>query len=224
MMFIKDLFQKPNKTDISPYEKELLKEYGSVKKRKSSGINWLFIADTHGRLSRKMIDDITIRSGDCSSVILMGDHSRRDVEDILWVIPEDRPVYGLLGNHDGYDLYEDTKVLPLGNGVHMIDGISVAAFNGGVKYKNSQTCMYSQEEMLALSEKLPGANICLSHSNPYIKEDKDYAHVGFMGITEYVYRRKIPLLIHGHLHEAMDYRLLNGCRVIGMYGVRSVTV
>ena len=218
------IVEKKNKEDVSEFEAMLYEKYGKSYLYRSYGLKWLFIADTHGRISMEALRNIRELSNECSSVIFMGDHSDDDLKYVIERLPAHKPMYGILGNHDRKDLYTGTQIQYIGNEVSCIDDIFVAAFDGSVKYKESDTCMYTQEEMEEISKDFGICDICLSHANPYINDNSDLPNQGYKALTEYVYKNRIPRLIHGHIHELGEYRLYNKSRVKCVYGVEVIEI
>jgi len=165
------------------------------------GIRALFIADTHGFVSEPVQEAL---GKDYDIVVFLGDHGG-ELEDMVYLAGQ-HPCYGLLGNHDEKDLYNyHRKIKHIGNRVTDIQGIKVAAFDGGPRYSESvRRCQYTQEEVEKLALTMPAADICISHSNPYNEASLDMAHRGFKGISTYLEEFSIPLHIYGHMHTASE--------------------
>ena len=207
------------------FEDGLLKKYGRSKEICYFGIKILFITDTHGMLKyeKENIDYITeLKDYDCC--ILLGDISTTDIEIIKNIIPNDK-IYGVLGNHDGWNLYIDNKIESINGKVIEIKGVRIAGINGSYKYKNSNDyVMYSHEESINIANKILDADILVSHDRPFIKEQYGESHDGLKGITECIYRNHIPLHIHGHIHEESEEILKNGTKSICLYGVKLLKI
>lgn len=71
---------------------------------------------------------------------------------------------------------------------------------------------------------MPYVDILLSHDKPFTFDYHDPAHDGLKGITKFLYDKKIPLVIHGHIHKSYKDRLKNGTMVKGVYRVELVTI
>lgn len=165
------------------------------------GIKVLFIADTHGCVTEDVRNAF---EKDYDIAIFLGDHGG-ELEDMVYLAGQ-HPCYGLLGNHDEKDLYNyHRKIKHIGNRVTGIQGIKVAAFDGGPRYSESvRRCQYTQEEVERLALTMHAADICISHSNPYNEASLDMAHRGFKGISTYLEKFSIPLHIYGHMHTASE--------------------
>lgn len=178
------------------------------------GVKALFIADTHGFVSDEVRDAFEL---EYDVVIFLGDHGG-ELEDLVY-LAGNHPCYGILGNHDEKDLYNyHRKIKYIGNRVTNIQGIKVAAFDGGPRYKMSaRKCLYTQEEMETIAEHMPAADICISHANPYNEASRDVAHEGFKGILNYLETNSIPLHIYGHLHNPSETILPCNTKSICVY-------
>lgn len=218
-------FVKVTKEDN--YEDEL-SHYGPAKDLSSilsdQPICWLLLADTHGNLN---IGDIKQYSEyPYTAIILLGDHSVADLQRLIMCTDKNMPIYLIKGNHDENTLLEDfTQFSPdrsrviqdISNSVVNIDGINVACLAGAYKYKECSRCMYTQEESLQIADELSTADICFAHSNPYLYQRNDLSHSGLKGVTKYVYKNQIPLLVHGHIHTPGESLLRNGTMVHSIY-------
>ena len=67
-------------------------------------------------------------------------------------------------------------------------------------------------------------DILLSHSGPFWNYNDDVVHNGLKGITNYLYKNKVPLNIHGHLHKNSLKMLKNGTKVQCVYGVELLEI
>lgn len=207
------------------FEDDLLKKYGKCKALYNFGVKILFITDTHGMLNyeKESIDYITkLKDYDCC--ILLGDASTTDIKIIKNIIPTDK-IYGVLGNHDGWNLYSDNKIENINGKVIEIKGVKIAGIGGSYKYKNSDDyVMYSHEESIKIANKMLNADILISHDRPYIKDQYGKSHDGLKGVTEYIYKNHVPLHIHGHIHEESEETLKNGTKSICLYGVKLLEI
>lgn len=84
--------------------------------------------------------------------------------------------------------------------------------------------LYTQEESLLESSKLNDIDILISHDTYFNKETEEPVHDGLKGITEAIYRNNVAIHIHGHLHIEDEKILLNGCRSIGVYGIKFIEI
>ena len=202
------------------FEDNLLKKYGRCREIKKYNLKILFITDTHGMLSyEKDTLDYMMNLKDYDCCILLGDHS-----PIKNIIPNEK-LYGVLGNHDSWSLYQDNGINDINGKVTSINGIKIAGLCGSYKYKNSdEYAMYTHEESIELANKMESADILVSHDKPFTKSDYGESHDGLKGVTEYIYKNHIPLHVHGHLHEESEEILKNGTKSICLYGVKLLEI
>lgn len=201
------------------FEERLLKEYGQCKSF-NKNINLLIIADTHNSL---IYDTSFLQALDIDDIdvcILLGDHSAQDIECILKFIPKEK-IYGLLGNHDTHNDLEFYNIKNIHATTIEIKGVKIAGFQGCIKYKeNSKAPLYSQEESLEISNNFSEVDILVSHDTYFTSPSNSPAHDGLQGITKAIYSCKIPIHIHGHLHEEAQTQLLNDTTSYSVYGCK----
>ena len=180
----------------------------------------LVITDTHGCLSS---DEIPIGSN-ADVCFLLGDFSYED----LMIIKEnviDMPIYGVLGNHDSFDLYQRAGIDNIHGRVVDVDGVKVAGFQGSLRYKNSNFPFYDDDESVDIADCIDRADILISHDSPkYLHGDEDWAHSGLQGITYYCEKWNVSLNIHGHFHECSEHYMQNGTKSICCYGVQLIDI
>lgn len=200
------------------YEDILLKKYGIVDKYEKHNLKILFIADTHnclkeGNETLKFIQE----QKNYDYCILLGDHSANDLQEILKIIPNNK-IFGVLGNHDSWDKYSEYGINNIDGKVINVNGIRIAGISGSFKYKDSENyALYTHEESIEVANKMGYADILISHDKPFTEDNHCPAHDGLKGITEYLYKNRVPLNIHGHLHEDSEQILKNGTKCIGLY-------
>lgn len=182
--------------------------------------------------------------------VSLGDISSSELADIRNIVG-DIPMYGVPGNHDTEETLTAAKIPSLHSGLLIYDGgIRFAGFGGSIRYKKGVNFMFSQQESQDLIQKLPPANILLTHDMPLVdqspptpvnrssgflnklllrakKEKKDekicsQPHAGLQGITDYLDRISPSLLIHGHIHQNKVYRYKN-TDIVSVYGAALVT-
>ena len=72
---------------------------------------------------------------------------------------------------------------------------------------------------------MESVDILLSHTGPLTAESSnDVVHSGLQGITEYLYKNKVPYNIHGHDHSSCNMALKNGTQVLGTYLIEQIDV
>lgn len=181
-------------------EEKLYKKFGDCRKFPNS-INLLVITDTHGLLvhSTSLIDKIrNARNYDLCCVL--GDVTYSDYDIILQYIPKEKLV-GILGNHDEFEILKHYGINDLNGKIVTVNGIRI----GG--------------------NQMEPVDILLSHTGPLTAESSnDIVHSGLQGITEYLYKNKVPYNIHGHDHSTYNFKLKNGTQVLGTYLIEELTI
>lgn len=180
----------------------------------------LIVTDGHGCLS---LEDISY----CRNIdvcLLLGDLSLRDVEVVKERIGN-TPVYGVLGNHDGFELYDMCGIENIHGKVVEINGVRIAGIGGSLKYKDSPMPLLTDEESIEIAEKMEAADILISHDSPkFLHGSNDFAHSGLQGITRYCEKYSVPLNIHGHHHDNGCLVLANGTRSIECYKAKILEI
>lgn len=207
-----NLFKTENKLiteQQKTFEDELLDKYGKSREHKKYNLKVLFITDTHNCLSyEKETLDYIKNVKNYNYCILLGDHFAEDLYEITKIIPKDK-LCGVLGNHDSWDKYKEYGINNIDGNVIDINGVRIAGMSGSYKYKISdQYALYTHEESIDIANRMNEADILVSHDKPYIQKQFGDAHDGLKGITEYIYKYKFPLHIHGHLYEKSEDILL----------------
>lgn len=200
------------------YEDELLQQFGINSTSNLNHINILIITDTHNCLYYDKESIEKIKNAKYDICLLLGDITNSDICEILKIVPYDK-IYGLLGNHDGLDRFEEYKIRNLNGQVITVNNVRIAGLQGSHRYKMGEYGMYSHEESVEIADKIPEADILVSHDRPFITDNNDNVHDGLKGVTYYCYKNHIKLEIHGHLHEETEETLKNGTRVLGKYKV-----
>ena len=189
---------KLSKGDDS-YEKQLHKKYRRANKFKRN-ITILFISDTHNSLYGKEEEFTTICKQHYDICILLGDHSNSDIEIILKYVPLEK-ICGVLGNHDVFTLYENFNIRNLHNTKIEINDVKITGFQGSFKYTDKNKPLFSHEESIEILNNLECTDIFVTHDRPFLNDNGDPPHDGLKGITNYIYKNKIPFHVHGHLHN-----------------------
>ena len=183
-------------------------------------LNALVIADTHGCLG---LDEISY-SPSTDVCLLLGDFSKEDIliikEQVIGI-----PIYGVLGNHDGFDLYERYGIENIHGKVVEVKGVKIAGLQGSLRYKDSDMPLYTDDESVEIAEGIGEADILISHDSPkFLHSDQDFAHSGLQGIMRYCEKYNVPLNIHGHHHDPKECVLNNGTRTICCYKAQIVSI
>jgi uncharacterized protein len=141
------------------------------------------------------------------AVVLLGDLDRAWIESLRML---GIPRIGVHGNHDPDDLLAELEVEGLHGRRTSVGGLSVAGFEGCVRYGRGGPHQYTQRQATKLARKLPAADVLIAHCPPAgVNDDPDDpAHVGFEGLRAWVDRHQPRHLLHGHVHpmpgEVMD--------------------
>ena len=196
--------------------------YGNCNTLKNK-VRLLIIADTHGTLNENEFREF-INNNYYNCCIMIGDHYNRDIEIILKYIDKNK-LYGLLGNHD-YDYLSDYGINNLNGKVIYINGISILGMLGSFKYKSVDFPSFTEEESIKFFEDKECVDILISHDRKLdpSKVNRDPAHQGLIGITNYLYEKKVPIHIHGHIHDNYEQLMLNGTKEISVFGYRIVEI
>ena len=133
------------------------------------------------------------------AVICLGDLDRAWIESLAHLrIPR----IGVHGNHDPEDLLREVEVDDLHARRTSLGGLTVAGFEGCVRYGGGGPHHYTQRQASKLARRLPAADVLICHGPPRgINDDPgDPAHVGFDGLLDWVERHVPRHLLHGHVH------------------------
>lgn len=220
--YFKKIFGKKDEKTIKTYEECLYEEYGNCNPLEKH-ISIFFIADTHNCLGYNEDKIKELEQGNnCDCCILLGDHSASDLSAITKVITK-CPIYGVLGNHDHLGLYDNFNITDINGKVIEIRGVKIAGLSGSFKYKNSPySALYTHEESIDITNRMENCDIFVSHDKPFLQDSEDIVHNGLKGITNYIYKNKVPIHIHGHLHTDNVEYLKNGTKSITVYGMKKI--
>ncbi|QUH22104.1 metallophosphoesterase family protein [Alkaliphilus sp. B6464] len=184
-------------------------------------MNILCMADLHAP-NKNQIESICSFSSSVDMVLWLGDNDEFAIEEISKKF-RDKLHVGILGNHDLYDNLEPNGIINANKNHIQKNEISIIGLEGSIKYKeidnDSKFPSYSQGESLILSERLPYADIIISHTSPYgIHEIDSDVHRGLYGILNFIQRHNPKYSIHGHQHINKVSIMENNTIVIGIYG------
>jgi len=182
----------------------------------------LFIADTHGDLGfhPEWLDNLP----HFDLCILLGDNNEYDIKTVLSKIDKEK-VFGVMGNHDLNNQYERLGIRNLSGGKLTIGGVKIGGIGGSFKYKDSvHYPLLTHEDSLRLADVYSDIDILVTHDKPYTVDTIDNAHDGLKGITYAIYKNRIPLHFHGHMHKPKTTVLGNGCKSRCIYGVEVVVI
>jgi len=117
------------------------------------------------------------------AVVCLGDLDR------AWIEPLARlrlPRLGVHGNHDPPGLLREVEVEDLHGRRTSLGGLTVAGFEGCVRYGDGGAYYRTQKQGGKLARRLPAADVLVCHCPPRgINDDPDDpAHVGWDGLRE----------------------------------------
>lgn len=136
------------------------------------------------------------------------------------------PKVGVLGNHDPFSTFENTSVVNVHKRIIRINEITLSGFQGSPIYKeNTHYPLYEEREVFDYVETMPSVDIFLSHSQPSVKIEGTFSdpHRGFLGLHYLLQQGKTKLLLHGHIHQNIEYTTEN-TPVISTYKTRQIKI
>lgn len=155
------------------------------------------------------------------AVVLLGDLDRAWVESVSDLR---LPRIGVHGNHDPEGVLADLAVDDLHLRRTWLGSVSVAGFEGCVRYGRGGPHQYTQRQAAKLARKLPSADVLICHCPPAgINDDPgDPAHVGFEGLRDWVDRHQPRHVLHGHVHPVHGQVIerVGGTRVHWVQGAK----
>lgn len=199
-------------------------------------IKILAIADLHNYTTEEMLQKISKQHYDIC--VLLGDIGESAMKQLVSVLNKEK-TYGVLGNHDSFDLYKKFGIKELNfQDTLTVSGklgsdVSIKGLSGSARYKAGDFPMLTQEESEQVcSHKHGDCDIMFSHDYPYkfyhsSKSGCWSSHTGLQGIKNYLQSVNCPkLLVHGHLHKntkrvysrGIGYRKKGSPVIIGVYG------
>lgn len=203
---------------FSPFELEeydnLIPHLKACKKEvqtKKPGLKLIAISDTHGYFAFGQDRLPTFLKGVAGYdlCVLLGDIHPYDLVQITELIPKNK-ILAIRGNHDSFDLYEREGIKEMSGKVVSYKGVSFACIEGSFRYKDRRFPSFSQYESLVVTDRMPYADVLISHDCMFEHSKNDIAHAGLAGITKYVYEHAPVLHIHGHVHKSYERVYDNG--------------
>jgi Icc-related predicted phosphoesterase len=160
---------------------------------------------------------------DVDVVLCLGDLSRQDLEPLADLR---LPKLGVHGNHDDGGEFTGLGI----ESIHLrrveVGGLCFGGFSGSHEYHRDPRYTWTQKESKKLLSKLGHVDVLLSHSPPFgINDDPDDpAHVGLVGLREYVEREHPAMLLHGHTYPPLPVERFGETQVRHVRGHRFVTL
>jgi Icc-related predicted phosphoesterase len=163
---------------------------------------------------------------DVDIVLCLGDLTRQELEPLA---DARLPKLGVHGNHDDGGEFDGLGI----ESVHLrrieLAGLCFGGFSGSHEYGrrvggNGYT--WSQKEASKLLGKLGHVDVMLAHSPPLgINDDADDpAHIGLLGLREYLEREHPAMLLHGHTYPPLPVERCGTTEVRHVRGHRFVTL
>jgi uncharacterized protein len=132
------------------------------------------------------------------------------------------PKLGVRGNHDAPDALSAQGVEDLHLAAAEVGGLRFAGFGGSPRYSRHGGNEWTEEEAAAMLERLPAADVLLTHSPPAGVNDEpdDRAHCGSPALRAWVERNEPAWLLHGHTlpNPALAVTWLGPTRVLHVRG------
>lgn len=222
--FIDKLFSREEQQpDIfsTKYEEYLFKKYGKSDVF-NKNVSLLIISDTHGTLNENSFRNY-LKNKYYDVCIMLGDHYNRDIEIIVRNIDKSK-LYGIKGNHD-YDYLQDYDIPNINGQIININGIKILGMEGSFKYKPVDFPSFTHDESIAFLENKEKVDILVTHDKKFDPEKlRDPAHQGLIGITNYIYKNRVPIHIHGHIHEPYKKQWINGTTEYSVFGYETIKI
>jgi uncharacterized protein len=162
---------------------------------------------------------------DVDIVLCLGDLTRVDLEPLASARV---PKLGVHGNHDDGGEFTGLGI----ENVHLrpieVGGLWFGGFSGSHEYRNAtgERLTWSQKEASKQLRKLRHVDVMLANSPPLgVNDDADDpAHIGLVGLREYVEREHPAMLLHGHTYPPLPVERCGSTQVRHVRGHRFVTL
>jgi uncharacterized protein len=136
------------------------------------------------------------------------------------------PKLGVRGNHDAPDALSALGVEDLHLAAAEVSGLRFAGFGGSPRYSRHGGNEWTEEEAAELIERLPAADVLLTHSPPAGVNDEpdDRAHRGSAALRAWVERNEPAWLLHGHTlpNPASAVSRVGSTRVVHVRGAAPI--
>lgn len=156
-------------------------------------------------------------------IVLLGDLEPAWTDGLAAV---EVPKLGVLGNHDAEDALSAVGAEELHLRRVEVGGISFSGFGGSPRYSPHGANEWTEDEAVALVDRLPAADVLLTHSPPAGVNDEpdDPAHRGSPALRAWVERNRPAWLLHGHTlpHPAHRVQRLGGTCVVHVRGATAL--
>jgi uncharacterized protein len=156
-------------------------------------------------------------------VLCLGDLSRADLDPLG---SARLPKLGVHGNHDDGGEFTGLGI----ESVHLrrveVGGLCFGGFSGSHDYHRHPRYTWSQRAASRQLKRLRHVDVMLAHSPPFgVNDDPDDpAHVGLVGLREYVEREHPALFLHGHTYPPLAVSRLGDTEVRHVRGHRFINL
>lgn len=175
------------------------------------GIKAVVISDTHGHLAfgDHRLERFLDRVGEFDLCLLLGDIEPEEMGRICDCIPREK-ILGVLGNHDVPTLYKSFRIKDISGKAVRYKGLTIGGIGGSFRYKDADFPSLTNYQSLVLAEKMPSADILITHDTAFNCNYRDPAHSGLAGISHCIFKKGARLHFHGHIHSSYEKRYSNG--------------
>jgi Icc-related predicted phosphoesterase len=156
-------------------------------------------------------------------VLCLGDLTRPELEPLGHVR---LPKLGVFGNHDDGGEFTGLGI----ESIHLrridLGGLCFGGFSGSHEYGRGDRLVWSQKQASKLLGRFGHVDVMLAHSPPLgVNDDADDpAHVGLVGLRDYVEREHPAMLLHGHTYPPLPTERYGETEVRHVRGHRFVTL
>jgi uncharacterized protein len=152
-------------------------------------------------------------------ILLLGDLEPAWIDGLAEV---ELPKLGVRGNHDRPDALAAVGAEDLHLRAATAGGLTFAGLGGSPRYRRDGGNEWTEDEVEAMLERLPAADVLLTHSPPAGVNDEpdDPVHRGSPALRAWVERNEPAWLPHGHTqpHPAHRVSRLGRTRVVHVRG------
>ncbi|MEK3955771.1 metallophosphoesterase family protein [Psychrobacillus sp. FSL K6-1464] len=181
-------------------------------------MNWLFLSDLQGVYHDEWQTFINMDNTEWDGVVVLGDIDTLYLKSISERF-KGRPIIGVLGNHDYPGDLEYYNIVNIHREQSKLGTERVTGIEGCVRYKQGKSFpMYTQAEMIRICDDLPAADIIISHNSPFGIHDKtNRAHLGYLGLKNYIEKHQPTHVFHGHQHKH-QISMVGKTKVVCVFG------
>lgn len=181
-------------------------------------MKWLLLSDLQGVMHQNWLNFMKMDDSSWDVTVTLGDIDGMYLKSIVERF-RDKPIYGVLGNHDYKGDLEYYGIQSVHRSPMLIHGKQVVGVEGCVKYKMEKDApLYTQQEVSEFYRELPACDIVFSHNSPYGIHDKPgIAHEGYIGLMEYIDQYKPSYVFHGHQHVHKT-TIYQNTKIVGVFG------